>query len=148
MKNILIVGNGNLSKLKFIDYFSEYVILGRAIIFIGKITNKKIDKWVTRSVFLPYSSTFDINEIDVIPEDYSDEYNVKNPTLGYYSVLKYVNKNYKVFVTGITFDINSRDIDYGTWWDVDEKRDNMRHSILRETIILNKLRNKKVIYEL
>lgn len=143
-KNILIVGNGPSCNLKFIEYFKEHVILGRAIFYI----NKDIDKWVTRKIFLNQISHQKINETHLIPENYKDEYDVMYPTLGYYAILKYVNLNYDVFVTGITFDMCSNDIDSGTWWDFSEKRNNIYHNLLKETVILNKLKTNKSVYEL
>lgn len=142
---ILIVGNSPVAKINLISDFN-FVILGRGIFYLKH--NVLIKNWITRKCFLKLNINRKIENIHIISENYRDEYGIVNPSLGYYAVIFYLNKNYKVNITGFTLDINSENINFGSWWDLRDERDNLRHNILKETIILNKLKNKNVIYEL
>jgi hypothetical protein len=145
VNQILIVGNSPVCKINQIEMF-DHVILGRGIF---NLKNMYVKKWCTRSTMIKSAAQYKIDELYILPENYSDDdYGIKCPTLGYYAIMYFLKKNYNVKVTGITFDVSSKYIHKGSWWSKNEIRDNTRHEILKETIILKKLKNKNVISEL
>lgn len=144
MKEILVIGNSPTAKLNMIKNY-DYVILGRAIF---NFNSDVIEKWMTRYCFIRDAKRINVKKTYILDENYTDEYGIINPTLGYYAIFYFLNRNYKVNFTGITLDLNSKYMSVGSWWSKNEVRDNFRHNITKETIVLNKLKNNNEIFEL